>query len=298
MKIEEAIKSNILQLRKNKSLTQKEFGNIIGVSNSTVQKWENGTNTPAIETLEIIANKFSCPLNELLGLELHKHKEIVNLTTIKYVKEILLGLYEHQLICNIEEFLKYIAINNSYLNYDYNDKNQQWKNEIKKYLELLEKSGLIKQTKIQKTYLKIKKNYLKYQEVWYLDTDTYYVDNKFGYDVNEINEEITIIQMTYAGIDFCRKQYKNLDELEEINFGSYLYDNCPASKIYDKLHYGLLNEKYINQIFGIYEPNRIDPKNGIYAIAKEPLSKRIVPNDAIRLYLFFLNRNTHYIIEK
>ena len=51
----------IYNLRKANNLTQKEFGDRIGVSNRAVSKWENGISMPSTETFLSICNAFSVP---------------------------------------------------------------------------------------------------------------------------------------------------------------------------------------------------------------------------------------------
>lgn len=42
--------------RVNKKLTQEQFAEKVGVSKSTVQKWEKGTSKPSIDKIEPICN--------------------------------------------------------------------------------------------------------------------------------------------------------------------------------------------------------------------------------------------------
>ena len=56
----------IAALRKEKSYTQEELGRILGVSNKTVSRWENGNYMPDIETLRLLGKEFSVSMEELL----------------------------------------------------------------------------------------------------------------------------------------------------------------------------------------------------------------------------------------
>lgn len=55
------------QLRKEKGLTQEEIANIIGVSKNTVSRYELGSREPDFETLNKLAEIFSCTTDYLLG---------------------------------------------------------------------------------------------------------------------------------------------------------------------------------------------------------------------------------------
>ncbi len=55
----------IVELRKNKDLTQRQLGEILGVSNKTVSKWENGVTKPTVNTLYKLADYFGISVDEL-----------------------------------------------------------------------------------------------------------------------------------------------------------------------------------------------------------------------------------------
>ena len=60
---------NIARLRKEKGLTQAELGNILGISNQAVSKWENGATLPDIMLLPALADVFGCHIDELFMRE-------------------------------------------------------------------------------------------------------------------------------------------------------------------------------------------------------------------------------------
>lgn len=62
----------IRELRVVSGLTQKEFSDILGVSQQAVSKWENNTAEPDIQTLIKIAQYFEVSVDELLGLDSQK----------------------------------------------------------------------------------------------------------------------------------------------------------------------------------------------------------------------------------
>ena len=59
------IGKNIARLRKEKGLTQAELGNMLGVSNQAVSKWESETTMPDIMLLPKIATTFRVTIEDL-----------------------------------------------------------------------------------------------------------------------------------------------------------------------------------------------------------------------------------------
>ncbi len=53
------MKDRIKELRKHEKLNQTDFGALLGVSLSAVQKWESGENTPAESVIELMCQKTS-----------------------------------------------------------------------------------------------------------------------------------------------------------------------------------------------------------------------------------------------
>lgn len=58
--------NRIYELRKGKGLSQKELGEMVGVTNKSVSKWENATAIPKTDTLVKLANIFEISPQELL----------------------------------------------------------------------------------------------------------------------------------------------------------------------------------------------------------------------------------------
>lgn len=67
---------NIIRLRKKEHMTQEELANYMGVSKSSVSKWETSATYPDIMFLPELANLFNVTLDELIGYEpqLNKNK--------------------------------------------------------------------------------------------------------------------------------------------------------------------------------------------------------------------------------
>ena len=63
------IGKNITNFRRNKGITQDELANYIGVSKSSVSKWENNITYPDILLLPQLATLFNVSLDELMGYE-------------------------------------------------------------------------------------------------------------------------------------------------------------------------------------------------------------------------------------
>ncbi len=52
--------------RNKKSLTQKNIANALGLSISTISKWESGISKPRADTLKKLADLLDCTVDELL----------------------------------------------------------------------------------------------------------------------------------------------------------------------------------------------------------------------------------------
>ncbi|MGN0155684.1 MAG: helix-turn-helix domain-containing protein [Lachnospiraceae bacterium] len=63
----ENIGENILKLRRKKGITQEALAEFIGVTKTSVSKWETGTTMPDIQILPILASYFGVSIDELIG---------------------------------------------------------------------------------------------------------------------------------------------------------------------------------------------------------------------------------------
>ena len=59
----------IAALRKEKSLTQEQLGERLGVTNKTISRWENGNYMPDVEMLSLLSKEFGVSINELISGE-------------------------------------------------------------------------------------------------------------------------------------------------------------------------------------------------------------------------------------
>ena len=57
----------LMELRKEKGLTERQLGNLLNFSNQTISAWENGTREPTLDALIAIADIFEVSTDELLG---------------------------------------------------------------------------------------------------------------------------------------------------------------------------------------------------------------------------------------
>ena len=68
--------------RKLKGLTQEELGKILGVTNKTISRWENGNYMPDLSLLKPLSDSLGVTLNELLSGEKIEDNAIVQNTEI------------------------------------------------------------------------------------------------------------------------------------------------------------------------------------------------------------------------
>ena len=64
-----SIGQNIKNARKSKGLSQKQLGELLGVSQAAIGQFENEKSTPKLETLEKIANALDVSVFELIPFE-------------------------------------------------------------------------------------------------------------------------------------------------------------------------------------------------------------------------------------
>jgi len=58
--------NNLIRERSKRGISQRELGKMIGLSNGTISKIENGTRTPDLPLVEKIASALGVSLEELL----------------------------------------------------------------------------------------------------------------------------------------------------------------------------------------------------------------------------------------
>ena len=129
------LSENIKKLRKAKGLSQEELAIKLNVVRQTVSKWENGLSVPDSALLISLAEELDTSVSELLGetvtkTEAHDTKaiseklEVINLQLAKQnmarlnvIRGLLIGIC----IIIVGIFIALIAINGSYLNWNYDN---------------------------------------------------------------------------------------------------------------------------------------------------------------------------------
>ncbi len=61
----------IRQLRKEKGLTQKQLGDLCGMADSAIRRYESGRQNPKIETLKKIASALEAPIELFIAGKIH-----------------------------------------------------------------------------------------------------------------------------------------------------------------------------------------------------------------------------------
>lgn len=129
------LNENIKNLRKAKGLSQEELAIKLNVVRQTVSKWENGLSVPDSSMLISLADALDTSVSELLGEVTIKHDtddikviseklEVINLqlaqrsyARVKTIRWLLIALC----LCIVVIFIALLAINGSYMNWDYQD---------------------------------------------------------------------------------------------------------------------------------------------------------------------------------
>lgn len=104
---QEKIGKFIAKLRKENNMTQEELASLMGVTDKSISRWENGKTMPDISMLNTLANKLNCSISELLNGEKMTKEELLDL------RETINNLIEYetnQQIKNDKQFNKYNLI--------------------------------------------------------------------------------------------------------------------------------------------------------------------------------------------
>lgn len=122
------LSEKIIKLRKEKGLSQEEFGNEINVSRQAVSKWENDESKPDIDKIQEIVKKFGVAYEYLLNDEIEsmdevtetskKSKKCKRKTVLKVILVILL-IYLLFCIYKFIAFYRFYLIANSFSEENY-----------------------------------------------------------------------------------------------------------------------------------------------------------------------------------
>ena len=70
--------NKLAQLRQNAHLSQKQLAQKLGVSQASINYWENGQCTPSVKAAQKISDYFKMPISEIFS----PYKEEINITNI------------------------------------------------------------------------------------------------------------------------------------------------------------------------------------------------------------------------
>lgn len=91
------ISENIARYRKQKGYTQEQLGEIVGVTNQAVSKWESAVSLPDIMLLPKIADALGVTLEELYGIDKIPEKAINRSDFYKSTNQTIIGLLYDQI---------------------------------------------------------------------------------------------------------------------------------------------------------------------------------------------------------
>ena len=79
------IGTKIIEIRKQKNMTQEDFAKIFHVTRQTVSNWENEKSYPDLQTLVQISNEFNVSLDTMLKEDMNMVKKIDNYKVYKKI---------------------------------------------------------------------------------------------------------------------------------------------------------------------------------------------------------------------
>lgn len=234
----------IANLRKEKNLTQAELGELLGVNDKTISRWETGKNAPDISVLNDLSEKLDISVKELLNGERNLEKDI-NIEALKYynnrgkkrilisaIISILVILLISILFFSINKYNQYklfkvysdnnslsldgIVVLNPHRNiivlknivyYDYNEGTIDEISSKSYYVRLLSNDKVIK----EQGYSFEKEMSLRS----FLDTYTMYVDESLKNSEDSIKLDNLILEIEYQKYDKIQTVSFNLSLIEE-----------------------------------------------------------------------------------
>lgn len=180
--------NRIREYRRENKLTATELGELIGISQSTISKIENGETSPKVEWLEKMADVFGCTVNDLLEKENYVPKRLrsYKATTFEPYYKLHYSFFNSReykvltVFCEFEETLAFLimqaysAKSKGVIKYDHTeemtiiseialDTNLEY-HIAENALEAAEKAGLIKMTDEEIVFLDVQKQFSKRSE--------------------------------------------------------------------------------------------------------------------------------------
>ena len=111
----------IRELRKKNNWTQEELGSLIHVTKVSICCYENGTRTPTLETLKVLAETFNVDINYLIGNDSYEVAEnnseygiYMSQEEISFIREIRKVDSIHKLL--IEDPKRFVELINKKIN--------------------------------------------------------------------------------------------------------------------------------------------------------------------------------------
>lgn len=90
-----SISENIAKYRKQKGFTQEQLGELLGVTNQAVSKWESGVSMPDVMLLPKIAEVLGITLNRLYGIESNEQQYVKADDFPKAANDMLIDFFEY-----------------------------------------------------------------------------------------------------------------------------------------------------------------------------------------------------------
>lgn len=187
MKSKETIGDRIYKVRKERSLSQEDLANMIGVSRQIISRWESNLSVPLSDKLKIISEKLNINYDELLNGTVMENKKKSNI--IKYMVILLLFILIEVIVIiiysNIDSGNEYKCLGTQtyYIDkiYDSGDNNYS-------YVTLV-KNDIVKTVKVKKVISNNIEVYNTYEFVFRSNTNNDDIDYVFSN-----NEIINIIK--------------------------------------------------------------------------------------------------------
>ena len=120
------ISEKIIKLRKEKGLSQEQFGNEINVSRQAVSKWENEESKPDTDKIQEIAKKFNVSCDYLLNDKITSKEEVVKEPKEKKTKKVLKIIIVIFVVYLLISLYKFIAFYKFYSTANSFSENNYW----------------------------------------------------------------------------------------------------------------------------------------------------------------------------
>ena len=249
------INEKIIKLRKERGLSQEEFGNEINVSRQAVSKWETGESIPDTNKIQDIVKKFNLNYEYLLNDEIENIKDIpkeqdknVNSKKFKKItlKIIIVCFIVYLLIC----IYKFIILYRNYKIADSFSEENFWVSEEITYSSIYKNGENFNtdttkfgNTIIEETY----KTYDEQESFDYPDSITYSnFDKKVFYTLsyNKESDTYTYHKDNVENIENIKKRYSNYIKLTTFKYIPSNFVQIFIAAINPKTKVSIINNEY------------------------------------------------------